>query len=287
MNVLWVVQEINHDQDTSQRIMFAAQELGHEAKTLRYGGVRSVEWPDELPKGCERPVVFLGSLTAIKDHQRRHGGHGYPFAWCDWNKLSCRYYYSKLGDFLLGRRYGMYPYAEVVRCHEQLWRDFAVDGRVFIRPDSNDKVFDGQVVHLKNFDAWKGSVEAWEKPADDLLCVVASPTAVIKAEDRVVVVDGVAVTASQYKCDGKIDVVPRSGYREGSLRFAEEVAKCWSPHRAFVCDVALTGDGEFRLVEIGSVNAAGYYGCDVREIARGLSEAAQKDWDEGYGEAVA
>jgi hypothetical protein len=284
--VLWVVAPLaleRADDNTNQRIMLAAEELGHKVQIVQYKGFHSTDWY-VLPENKEQPVVFMGCLNAIKDHQRRNGGHGYPFAWCDWNKLSCQHYYAKLGDFLLGSHYGMYPYAEIVRKHEQLWRDYSSADKLFIRPDTNDKIFSGQVIHKKNFDSWKVSAEAWECPKDELLCVVATPVHDIVAEDRVLVCDGKAITASQYMLHHSVEISPH--HREGSMRLAEEIAKVWSPHRAFICDVALLSNGEFKLVEIGSANAAGYYDCDVRLVAEALSAAAEKDWQNAYGEII-
>lgn len=275
---IWYIQQIKHDGDTWNKMVFAAGELGIEVVCKPYIPF-SEDFFADIPR--DRPVVFLGSINAVKAHDRlsKQGKGLYPFAWCDWKLLSCSTYYARYGDYIAQRRYAFYPLAEVKRLRGQIWDDFGVGGKVFLRPDTNDKAFIGAVVHEKNFDAWWQQA-TWESPPAELMTVVSQPVNIL-AEDRVVVADGKAVAASQYKLDGCIDLDP--GHRPGSMAFAEEVAACWSPHAVFVVDVALTDEG-FKVMEIGSVNVAGFYGADVRPICKAMTDIAVREWNEAYGE---
>lgn len=257
---------------------YAAQELGIECRCFDY-----VPFSDnpfgEFVSG--RPVVFLGSINAVKAHDRLRGeGRGmYPFAWCDWKLLSCSTYYPRYGDYLLQSRYAFYPLGEVRRLREQIWDLFATDGKVFLRPDTNDKVFDGAVVHQKNFDSWWQSA-TWTSPPAELLVMASRPERII-SENRVLVADGKAVAAGQYRLDGCIDFT--SNNSPGAMAFAEEAAACWSPHPVFAMDVALTESG-YRLCEIGSANVAGFYDADCRPICQAMTDVAVREWAEAYGD---
>jgi ATP-grasp domain, R2K clade family 3 len=46
----------------------------------------------------------------------------------------------------------------------------------------------------------------------------------------------------------------------------------WQPHEAFVIDVCETSDG-LRIVEINTLNAAGFYAGDVQKLALCLEES--------------
>jgi hypothetical protein len=45
--------------------------------------------------------------------------------------------------------------------------------------------------------------------------------------------------------------------------------ECWNPHRAFVIDVCDTPDG-IKIVEINTINAAGFYAGNVTELVMAL-----------------
>ena len=54
-------------------------------------------------------------------------------------------------------------------------------------------------------------------------------------------------------------------------RFVMDAIADWQPHRAFVIDVCDTPDGP-RIVEINTINAAGFYAGDVQRIVAALEE---------------
>jgi len=90
-----------------------------------------------------------------------------------------------------------------------------------------------------------------------------------------IVHEGKVITGSQYKRNGQLDV--KAGYPEGAAEVTEEACRKWYPHPVFVMDIGLVGD-QYRIVECGSVNCAGYYDCDMGTIIRAMSEAAEKEF---------
>lgn len=80
------------------------------------------------------------------------------------------------------------------------------------------------------------------------------------------------ITSSQYKQDGFPYI--KENKDEKAVGFAEEVANLgWVPEPIFVMDIALT-NGKYRLLEIGPVNCAGFYKCDVKTIVKVMTEMA-------------
>ena len=107
--------------------------------------------------------------------------------------------------------------------------------------------------------------------------MVAKPVK-IDAEYRFIIADQKVLTGSQYKADRAFEVSP--DYPADAALFAELVAHSWQPHPIYVMDVARMVDGNYRLIEIGSVNCAGYYRCNIRLIVEKMTEIACREWEE-------
>lgn len=96
----------------------------------------------------------------------------------------------------------------------------------------------------------------------DTMMMIARPKH-IDAEYRVWVVDGVPVTASQYKIGGR--VVYNEYVDPSVIEYVKELCSLWTPHRAFVVDIGLV-NGEYKVIETNTLNAAGLYHCDVNKL---------------------
>lgn len=204
----------------------------------------------------------------------RDGRHFYPGAWVDWEMLSCHYYYSRWGEFLLQQEYAFYPFGELLRLKNYLYKTFGKNNNIFIRPNTNDKVFTGSVVEEKHFKSW---FDATRLP-NDLMCIIAKPQDIL-AEYRFVMFENKVISGSQYKdgnCIIHSDVLPKE-----SINFAEKVSSVWSPHPIYCLDLAETKEG-FKVVECGSVNMAGFYKCNIKPIIEVMSKIAIKEFEDGY-----
>lgn len=252
MSVSWYVEP---GTDDAKRVKEEVSSRG--MKALYAGG-------GELP---DANCMYFGTVEGVKLFQ----GFGCR-TWCDWNKLKCSYYFPRWGELLLARRYGFYPLGEVLRLGSELWRWYEdTEGRAFIRPDANDKCFDGVVVHSRNLPYWLKQAEGLPP---ETLCLVARPEK-IYAEYRLWVVQGKVVAGSQYIFQGKID--HQQGWPISAQDLAEHAAYLWSPHAAFVLDVASEVPGKFSILECGSVHTCGLYAADVGRIVSSLSELAERE----------
>jgi hypothetical protein len=274
--MILLIEEHSHDEGTANRMALAAEQLGHEVRTAKYvpfGGmtyeaVGDVAWNPQ-------PVVAYCSLQMVRDFQSKKLPQR-PFAWLDWDRLRCQSYYTHYGEWLLQQDYSFMPMAEVKRQKTKLYNDLrlASEHKLFIRPDANDKCFTGDVVSEEFFDIWYKLAKTYE-PSDDTLCVVSKPIK-LTGEWRLVVADGKVVAGSMYDNGGGI--MKEAGYPDDAAALAELAAEKWTPHPIFVCDIARNDYGEYFICEIGSVNVAGFYKCEVMPIVKAMAEIAEREF---------
>ncbi|MFT3709399.1 MAG: ATP-grasp domain-containing protein [Archangium sp.] len=149
-----------------------------------------------------------------------------------------------------------------------------VNDEHFVRPVSDSKVFAGKVMTRAEFEPWQRSVcqlgeDDGSTMTSDTLVQLAMPR-VVHAEYRCWIVKGELVTASLYKRGQRAFAsadVPESMKVYARARVAE-----WQPHEAFVLDVCETEDGP-RVVEINTLNAAGFYAADMQRLVAALEAA--------------
>jgi len=141
---------------------------------------------------------------------------------------------------------------------------------VFIRPQLDNKSFNGQVMTLDTFIEWKAGILVGDNSQvfPDTEVIYATPKRVGQ-EHRHFIVDGKVITSSRYKLNG------RSNQQEGAdahiVEFAEKMAAIFSPSRFFVLDTYITGD-EIGVVELGCGCNAGFYKADVQKLVMALED---------------
>jgi hypothetical protein len=269
MKPLWLVETgVWHDGNVD-RLLALLREQGVAAHAEQYTHLGGMEFEGA---DVDRPVVFYGSLNTAEHLRSRIDA--VPLVWYDRHAFSCRSYYARWGRLLLQEHYAFYPLAELPRLKGAIYRDFGRDGLVFIRPDDNDKSFGGRLVPEDGFAAWYDEAQI-NRPDPAALAVVSSP-ARIDAEWRFVIADGEVIAGSAYKGGDRLGR-PDDAHRE-AVRFAGEVAaEPWQPRPIYVADVAFAA-GRCRLVEIGGVNSAGLYRCDLRAVVAAMNAIAERDF---------
>ncbi len=201
-----------------------------------------------------------------------------PTAWFNLENMRCASYYAHWGEFMLQSEYAMMPFADFRRKKDFLYSALGADDCIFVRPDGNLKLFSGTVVKKEKFDQWFSMTDDCYCPNPDDIVVVARPRGIAN-EWRLVVRKGEVVTGSLYKTDGKLNPSPEVS--RGALDLANVILKhAWQPEPIFVMDICETTAGEFRLLEIGEVNCAGLYACDLEKVVDAMSAQAEGDWKE-------
>lgn len=154
------------------------------------------------------------------------------------------------------------------------------DRRAFIRPCHDTKAFVAKVYDPFEFQEWQARVEKLGDMPEELMdrntLVQVAPVREIYEEYRFWVVRGEIVCASLYKRGdkGTYDADVPLAYHE----YVREMIAIWQPHEAFVIDVANVpddGDGYrgIKIIEINTLNAAGFYACNLPKLALALEDA--------------
>lgn len=141
----------------------------------------------------------------------------------------------------------------------------------FIKPDGDTKSFSGEVVARENFLSWRDRMLSsgyLDESALSENIVIAVPK-VIGCEWRTFVVDGSPVTSSCYKQYRK--VMPEAWMPEPAQDFVKQCIAAYDPLPGYALDVCQVEDGSFRVVEMNTLNSAGFYACDPAVVVSAVN----------------
>jgi hypothetical protein len=173
---------------------------------------------------------------------------------------------------MLSQDYTFLPLAEFIRCKDKVFDKYALDDIIFIKPDTNNKIFNGELVHRYEFHHWQNYL-SFDRPEDELLCLISKPCELL-SEYRLVLADNKVIAASAYRINHIIEHV--EGCPQGVVELAEYAAAHWSPHRMFIMDIGRTTDG-YVIIECGSINIAGFYQCKLLPIVDSWIKIASEE----------
>ena len=143
--------------------------------------------------------------------------------------------------------------------------------RFFVRPDADNKSFNGQVMNRDEFLDWQRSMSVMEDSAtiskDDI--IILAPIKAIFAEYRFYVVNGKVVTGSVYKIGHKVVYAPC--HEQSVIDFAQQMVDLYAPSIAFVLDIADTPDG-MKVLETNSISSSGFYAIDMGKFVAAINE---------------
>lgn len=229
----------------------------------------------ELPHSVHKVIPFVGVLepaatpradkvVCFGSYSMRHSAreHGWDPGVYDLFDQDFRVQLAAWGDRMLN-----------ADSRVMAFEDVRLDRPTFLRPVDDSKYFAGRVFDPDDFEAWRRRV--CELGLDDgtslgpatqiQLCAPKS----IHAEYRFWVVGGEIATKSLYKLGRR--VVYGSDVDDRLDAFVMQAVRDWQPHRAFVIDVCDTPEGP-RIVEINTINSAGFYAGDVQRLVAALEE---------------
>lgn len=242
-------------------------------RVLRSGLVEVIPLDPGPPWAARWPAVALPAVAYGTMQTMRRLQHHRPLApavFDHYPSLRCSSYLRHVYD-LLGREVFLLP-LRALGCID-LRRHFGE--RVFIRPDTNYKLFASGVVDCAQIEAFLG---VHQEHRDEL--VVASEVVALGQEYRCFCRKGKVVCHSSYPLE------PYGPAPAGVIAFAEACAGRLSgalPLRMLTVDVALDAAGKLRLVEVGGVNSWGVYGCDLPAFVEAMEAEALEVFEEQGG----
>lgn len=142
----------------------------------------------------------------------------------------------------------------------------------FIRPNDDLKNFSGVVVKR---DSFQNQIDNIDQNPDNFifdtnLDVFVSPIRHIQKEFRFFIVDKKVVTGCQYRL--KSMMLLDSNIDQSVIDYAQKLVNIWQPADAYVMDVALNDNNEYKLLEFNCINASGLYVCDAVKIVKAIED---------------
>ena len=263
----WFI-EIFDSGDGSAELAKAAREANHEVIVKSYFPYCDIDYGGLCITPADK-VMFHGSFQTLSEFQKECSIAS-PGAWCNLHHFQCSIYFAHLGKFLLNNNYAILPVAELQRMKWDVYKAFAKDAKIFVRPDKGIKSFTGQLLDLQDFDRfWNNSTYCSAEPTD--LIVISSPKE-IQGEWRIVVSSkGEIVAVSSYMYQSNRTYIP--GAPNGAIEFVKEILKVgYHPNPMYVMDIAQDTNGKFHLIELNAFSTSSLYVCDMNAIVKKVEE---------------
>lgn len=283
MNTFWLIEKTLHEDEFYERMFSALKE-----RNVAYAGI------DYMPSDGKRGITSIikqnagklfvpyGCIQYVKWFCDTVGSGDIPFveaaAFFDLKKLAFDYYSSYWGKYLLNQRNVMTTYAELKRKPDFFYEILGEDDTIFVRPVSNDKVFTGRKFYREEFAIEVRRMGYSFEPDFDphMKVVVAAPRNVIK-EWRFAVVNKKVVASTLYNVNG-LHEEKEGCENEEAVKLAEMIAADpWQPDDVYALDICETKGKEVAMLEIGSLNSAGWYQMNCGAIVDAIEL-----WRDGY-----
>jgi len=147
----------------------------------------------------------------------------------------------------------------------------------FCRPAIDSKAWAGAKMSRAEFMLWHEKVMAIvDEPGATITRdteVVVAPIKHIVEEYRCWIVDRQVVTTSLYR-RGEAALYA-ADINDDVLGFAQSLARePWQPDRAYVLDVSLDAERQTRVIEVNTLNAAGFYAADIQKLVGAIERMA-------------
>lgn len=199
-----------------------------------------------------------------------------PGVWDNMGAIDFDLVADQIGPYLLNGVYLKLPWATV--CCEPAMLFKALGPRLFIKPNANDKLFDGCTVDEPGFnDFLIYATSNGRKLYGDTEIIVAPAVKRIEAEWRYYVrAEGGVITGSQYRRDGRLAIAPTS--EAGAWDLADTISRqglVVDP--VYVVDVCRV-DGDYRVVELGTFSPCGIYAPDLPKLVDAVTEICDKHY---------
>lgn len=245
--------------DNTSQIVEVAKSLNIESKLVTIKDLDQIAL-DHLD---ETDIVALGSVEFIQQGKRDLPVD--PFAWYEnevFDSLQLHTYYK---DYVLNKDFSFIPFGNLKDLKWQLFRTFARETEIFMRPNSGAKSFTGGVFDLVDFDKEIDKIKEESEVKDDDLVLVSSVKKIL-AEFRLICFGNEIVGYSTYRFNGlltEIKSVPKEVLDFWTLALHDTR---WIPEKFYVVDIVMDNDGSYYVLEFNCLNSSNWYAADVEKI---------------------
>ncbi|MBL8685495.1 MAG: ATP-grasp domain-containing protein [Myxococcales bacterium] len=254
----WIL-DLHSDFPGSAVVLARLSERGRDAIVLERSAVSRGDWPT-----LDGPLVGYGTMFTMS-RLGRHTTLGRA-VFDDYPRLRCTSYYPLVYD-LLGRTTFVAPFAAL----RTMPLARMLGERVFVRSDSNYKLFPAAVLDASEVASW---VDRYREHHREL--AVVSEVVAMDVEYRCYFRDKRFVCGSSYPTE------PYRGVPDEVRAFAAIAAARLAEAGITMATIDVAaGDGVLRLVEAGGVNSWGIYGSSVDAFIDAMEAEAIERFEDG------
>ena len=192
--VNWLIERNIFDRE--EEFVEALEKQNYAYKEVRYLNFRPTEASRYFPE--DDCVLFRGTLNLGRDILRTAW---IPGAYMTEKNLRCTSYYTYFGPYLLNNQYFILPLRELVRRRTEILDYFDSGGELFIRPDSNMKLFRAGVFNLQTLKTMQALGS--ELKQDETTLVLVSKKRAVTREWRFFIYRHEIITGSLYLVSGR------------------------------------------------------------------------------------
>lgn len=265
--VTWVLQENAIGRRDLDAISGHLEEIGVRVECVRVIPF-SHEPADPIPS-IDGPCVVYGS-SGLLSLARRIGWT--PGGW-DGPAFSASSVLGAFGALALNAEAVVTRWSDVARRARE--RDWST---VFVRPDAETKEFAGAVYEADELERFVSRLHsAGYLDREDATALIA-PVRELGSEWRAFVVDRRVVSISRYSVGGESNLA--EGAPSTVIEFVETCIERYAPAPCFVIDVAEALDldeSALRVIELNSINSAGFYASDKAAILTAVSDLVSRE----------
>lgn len=262
--IRWIFQNNLISENDRNQFQIACNKLGiscHEVMVIPF----SPELPD-FPIDDEFENVYYGATTFMNGIYEKFRPIGLFY---NHVTFSMENYLSKWGEHMLN--FG----ARIKTVEEFIGEDNNSEENCFIRPDSDEKEFDGQVIKFKDAKSLFVRAMAYETNLKYDSKILVGPAYNIRKEWRNFIVNGKVVTSSRYRENFKLSKSAED-IPADMIEFVEKMCRIYQPHDVFAMDIAEVKDensqSTYYIIECGSMNSVGFYSADIEAYVRSVSD---------------
>jgi len=275
MNVRWILQTNIFKEKAVNKIIDCFKRF-----KIPYDLVKIIPFSNELPEGITEyngPTIAYGTTTLLRNISKSE--KYYPGMWFDKDKFKPSVWGKKYGNKWLNKDSKVLKVSEVLD-------NFESNTPLFIRPNSDWKLFTGDIFQKYEYEKWIKHIEEdnYQNLKLDTEVTISSVKNII-GEWRFVIIDKEVITGSQYRLHHQLNVSGKhTDIPERACDLAYKIAyDNWQISSAYVIDICQTLDG-FKIIEVNCFNASGFYECDINKIIYNANLLAEKEWKIKYNE---
>jgi len=207
------------------------------------------------------------------------------------DNYECFKYYGYYGKELVNSHYILMGLNDVKRNKWKLFKTFLKEGEyetlepnLFIRPSNGYKTFTGQLISGENFEQEFDVLCKSYGGLDMDQLVLIAPEQNVREENRFIVINengqNRIIDGNKYMIDRVL--LTERVVDDEAWKYAETIVNNYTPDKAFTIDIAKLGNGEYRVLEIGSFCCAGLYNADLNKIVNEINQLCINEYNEYY-----